>query len=120
MEAISWPDVIRGLIGGIAIMLGLTGWWGWRYRELKRRVKALEDRREPENQPERVEFRNEYSIAYWTDPKDGERKQLWIPRVWLEYENGATKMLEIDGLVENQNMTLFPLGPVSYREKDGG
>ena len=110
-EAIPWIG------SGVVIVLGLTGWWGWRYRELKRRVKALEERRKPEEQPIRVEFKNEYSIAYWTDPKDGERKQVWIPRVWLGYENGAVKLLEIDGLVENQNMTLFSFGAVELQRE---
>ena len=83
-------------------------------RQMRKELAEMRQRSEP--LPVKAEIKYEYSIAYWTDPKDGERKQVWIPRVWLEYENGARKMLEIDGLVENQNMTLFPLGPIDYSE----
>ena len=46
-----------------------------------------------------------------SDPKDGQRRQIWIPVVWLEYDNGAVKPLEVRGILkEDHGVTIFPLG----------
>ena len=102
-------------------------------RDYKRRIAALEARPQvqpvsvdvnmpqgdavSEPVPQRASFQREFQIAFWTDPKDGQRKQVWIPVIWLEYENGARKPMEIEGLLDKQGMTKF-LGPISFREDD--
>ncbi len=118
-------------LSGIGVMLGLFMFG----RNYKKRIAKLEAKvndqtpvtvnvnqgsetagKTPEPMPEHATFEREFQIAYWTDPKDGERKQVWIPVIWLQYENGARKHMEIEDLLDKQNMTLFPLGPVSFSE----
>ncbi len=69
-----------------------------------------------EREPTKLTFQREFHIAYWTDPKDGERKQVWIPVIWLEHEDGSRKAMEIEGLIDKQNMTLLPLEHLSFKE----
>ena len=96
-------------------MLGLTGWWGWRYQRMKDRVEALE--KSPERQPVKAKFRKEFRIGFWTDPRDGERKQIWLPVLWLEYEDGSFKKLEIEDLIKDEKVNMFPF-PISFQEDD--
>ena len=113
-------------LAGIFVMLGAWRWFT--FHGLRKRMDALheEHRQEiarlktpPERMPVRAELRNEYSVGFWTDKKDGQRKQVLIPRVWLEYEDGSVKPLEIKQLCDDNNIKLFPLGPISYQEHDG-
>ncbi|MDE0680152.1 MAG: hypothetical protein OXI11_08065 [Gammaproteobacteria bacterium] len=67
--------------------------------------------------PIKAEIRREFQIGYWTDPKDGQRKQVWIPTVWLEYEDGSSKPLDIEGLYDAQGITRFPF-PISFDGED--
>ena len=71
-----------------------------------------------ETLPVKAELRYQFEIGWWTDPKDGQRRQIWIPVVWLEYENGAVKPLDIHGIVrEEHGVTILPLGPITYSER---
>ena len=59
----------------------------------------------------------EFQIGFWTDPDDGQRKQVFIPVVWLEYANGSTEMIDIEGMTKENEITKFPLGPISFKER---
>lgn len=71
-----------------------------------------------EKQPVKAKLNQEFHIGFWTDPKDNQRKQIWIPKVWLEYEDGSVKPLNIDELCERRGINLAPFGAISFREKE--
>ena len=93
-------------------MLGLTGWFGWRWRQTKSRLDTLE--RRAHKLPVKAEFKSQFVIGWWKDPLGDKHRQVLIPTIWLEYEDGAIKPMEIKGLEKRLNMTIFPLGPISF------
>lgn len=106
---------LGGLVAGVIGTLVFG--WGWKrkWRESQARLARMEGMltQAQAKIPLKLEIRREFHIGYWTDPTDNQRKQVWIPVAWIEYEDGSTKPLEIEGLCDKQGVSLLPF-PVSF------
>ncbi|MCY3877319.1 MAG: hypothetical protein OXF88_23890 [Rhodobacteraceae bacterium] len=107
ISRLAWA-IVTGLV---VAMIGYFGLW--------KRVKALEEELKGATQkiPIKAKVNREFHIGWMTDPRNNERKQVWIPQVWLEFEDGSVKPLDIEGLVKDNEILMFPW-PVRFQEKE--
>ncbi len=71
-----------------------------------------------EKLPVKARLRHKFEVA-WAPCPDGKTREIWIPVVWFEYEDGSIKPMDIKGMVDGKRgIEIFPLGPISFRAPD--
>ena len=102
---------------GVGAMLGVL-MFGRRY---KQRIAALESQieemRKPTPQmPIKARLRHRSHLGWWTRyPGTNREVDVMIPEVWIEYEDGSTMPLELEGLHQGAHgIDIYPLGPIAF------